>query len=518
MIGFVSACLLLLATVVGFAPRRQTIQGLSCVMKSVGDGRDGMDDSLMSFFEEVESSMNRESFVSVSLGKPRQSKTVRSAVEPGSPPVIRSVEGRVVSLKAGLRLQLNFRYSTNEQVKNIELGKASTASLNDLIILHGFRMARLTTTTKVFDLTVNHATGSSRLFETEKLTKLPSQEALMHDRQKLRPVDPSSPFLRALKVTTESGRPLTGMADKLRQIERFTEILAQLVDSSPVLSNRRRLTTENPFLSSVPPAPLKIVDMGSGLSYLTFSLHSYFRSRYSQAVQTLGVEARSELVEQCSTVAKSLGPEWDGLSFQRGHIDEYFFAPTTIPSTVVTGVRSRKRALAMAPMSTPPRPGPIKSLDGVDVLVSLHACDVATDHAIFSGIVNNASVIVTSPCCHKEVRQQMVSRADGGSGDETWQGLGVLLEYGLFRERTAEMVTDAIRVLCLEWADYDTKVIEFVDGHHTAKNVMIAATKRSVRIGDQDAKCKAGVKSRLLALLSASGVKQQSLVTLLGIK
>lgn len=511
MLGFGAACLLLLATVVGFAPRqrRQILLGKTCAMESLG----GMDDSLMSFFEEVESSMNRDSFVSVSLGKPRQMKTGQSArVEP---PVIRSVEGRVVSLKAGLRLQLNFRYSTNEQVKNIELGKASTASLNDLIILHGFRMARLTTTTKVFDLTVNHGpTGSSRLFETEKLTKLPSQEDLMHDRQKLRPVDPSSPFLRALKVTTESGRPLTGMADKLRQIERFTEILAQLVDSSPVLSNRRRLTTENPFLSSVPPAPLKIVDMGSGLSYLTFSLHSYFRSRYSQAVQTLGVEARSDLVEQCSTVARSLGPEWDGLSFQRGHIDEYFLAPATVPSPVDAGVRSRrKRVLALAPISTPPRPSPMMSLDGVDVLVSLHACDVATDHAIFSGIVNNASVIVTSPCCHKEVRQQM-----GSGGDETWQGLGVLLEYGLFRERTAEMVTDAIRVLCLEWADYDTKVIEFVDGHHTAKNVMIAATKRTPKIGKdaKDAKCKAGVK--LLALMTASGVKQQSLVTLLGIK
>jgi len=384
-------------------------------------------------------------------------------------------------------MQLNFQYTTNEQVKNFPVGQVSVSKVSELLEVHAFKKAKLTTASKVFDLSIS-GTASARLSETELETAVPSQSSLAHDRKKARPVDPCSPFLRALKVTTESGRPLTGMADKLRQIERFVEILAGLVDSSAALAARSRHTPDAP--------PLRIVDMGSGLAYLTFAVHAYFGGK-QVGVSTVGVEAREALVARCTAVARGLGSEFDDLSFVKGSIDDYF------PSS---SLPRKSKALSLAP---PPRASnPLNS--GVDVLIALHACDVATDHAIFSGIAHNAEVIVTSPCCQKEIRRQM-EQAGGAAG----LGFGALLEHGLFRERTAEMITDSIRALCLEWAGYDTTVLEFVDGQHTAKNVMIAATKR--RPGEGEGQRKAKAEMRVAELMAAVGVSKHSLVELLGL-
>jgi hypothetical protein len=153
-----------------------------------------------------------------------------------------------------------------------------------------------------------------------------------------------------------------------------------------------------------------------------------------------------------------------------------------------------------------------KSLGAVDVLVALHACDVATDHALFCGIRSNASVIVTSPCCHKQIRPQLDNAVATAALSDA--GLSTLLQHGLFRERTAEMVTDALRALCLQAAGYETKVLEFVSGEHTAKNVMVAAVRGPTKPSPAEVESS---RQQIAQLMGVYGLQNQELVSLLGL-
>jgi len=170
--------------------------------------------------------------------------------------------------------------------------------------------------------------------------------------------------------------------------------------------------------------PFRIIDMGCGKGYLTFAAASYF----GQRAEVLGVETRPELVALCQRVVDDV--RFNTLKFSAGTIAE-------------------------------------TALDRVDVLIALHACDTATDDAIAKGIAANAALIVVSPCCQKELRPQLIAPPI----------LADALKHGIFQERQAEFVTDALRALLLEWAGYRTKVFEFISTEHTAKNLMIAAVK-----------------------------------------
>lgn len=169
---------------------------------------------------------------------------------------------------------------------------------------------------------------------------------------------------------------------------------------------------------------LAISDMGAGKGYLTFATAAYFGPR----ARVTGIEARPELVELCNRAAAESG--MNRLSFQTGDI---------------------------AAAETGP----------IDVLIALHACDTATDDALAKGIAAGASLLVVSPCCQKELRPQL--RAPAVLADA--------LRHGIFQERQAEFVTDALRAQLLEWAGYRTKVFEFISTEHTAKNLLIAAIK-----------------------------------------
>ena len=174
---------------------------------------------------------------------------------------------------------------------------------------------------------------------------------------------------------------------------------------------------------------LTLVDMGCGKGYLTFAAYDLLRRAGWAELTVRGIEARSGLVELCHRSARECG--FSGLQFEAG----------TIEST---------------------------SLDRVDVLVALHACDTATDDAIAKGVQAGAALILVAPCCHKELRPQL----------RPPPVLAETLKHGILRERQAEFVTDALRAALLEWAGYDTKVFEFISTEHTAKNLMIAAVKR----------------------------------------
>ena len=170
--------------------------------------------------------------------------------------------------------------------------------------------------------------------------------------------------------------------------------------------------------------------MGAGKGYLTFALYDFLSNTLRKKAQVMGVEVRPDLVQLCNQIAQNAG--FEQLNFQQGYIGNF-----TLPKT--------------------------------DILIALHACDTATDDAIFKGIQAKADLIICAPCCHKQIRKQMNCTTH----------LQNMLQYGIHKERMAEMVTDTIRALLLEVNGYQTKVFEFISTEHTGKNVMIVGQKVS---------------------------------------
>ncbi|HEX8294406.1 MAG TPA: SAM-dependent methyltransferase, partial [Pyrinomonadaceae bacterium] len=265
-----------------------------------------------------------------------------------------------------------------------------------------------------------------------------------HERRKRRAIDVAgSVYLKELGVTNERGEARPAMGDKLRQINKFVEIVAGLYDTSP-LKGREGLT---------------VFDVGSGKGYLTFALYDYLNNVRGVRAAVTGVEARGELVGLCNEVARRAG--FGGLEFRTGLINDF-------------------------------------ELPRADVLIALHACDTATDEAIHKGVGAGAALIVTAPCCHKEVRPQMVAPAQ----------LRGVLRHGHLLEREAESVTDSLRALLLESVGYRVKVFEFVSSEHTRKNTMIAAVRR-------DGAADADALAEFRALKEFYGVREQRLERLL---
>jgi len=354
---------------------------------------------------------------------------------------LRNLYARMVELRAGPHLSLIYRYATRDVTKNRPLAEALPAI--EEMLARDFEEAHLFTTQGDWKFR-RHSDGKDLLKASRPaFTVAPSPE---HDREKRKALDQGdAPFLRSLGVTSATGDARPGMADKLRQIQRFVEILGHCVDGSPL----RDFKT------------CRVLDMGAGKGYLTFATAEFFRARGVQADVT-GVEARADLVETTNRAAAETG--YETLRFVRG----------TIAEAVVEG--------------------------GIDLLIALHACDTATDDALARGIGAGASLILVSPCCHKEVRAH-------------WRPAEILrdiLSHGILSEREAEIVTDGIRALLLEIHGYKTNVFEFISPEHTGKNLMISAQKRAA------APDPAPLRQRLRALLDFHGIREQRLARLLG--
>lgn len=238
--------------------------------------------------------------------------------------------------------------------------------------------------------------------------------SLEHDRAKARPIPAAGrAWLTELGVTGADGTVLKGSGDKFRQINRYVEILAPLLKAIPAERLRR------------------VVDMGAGKGYLTFAVADYLANKCMLPTKVVGVEFREDLVKFCNATAATT--EIGNLSFVQGSIEDF-------DST------------------------------GADVLIALHACDTATDDAIAKGIAAGSELIVVAPCCHKQIRREIETSNRGNE-------LDFLMKHGIFVERQAEMVTDAMRAMILEHFGYATKVFEFISDVHTPKNVLIVATR-----------------------------------------
>ncbi|RZI56243.1 MAG: SAM-dependent methyltransferase [Rubrivivax sp.] len=278
-----------------------------------------------------------------------------------------------------------------------------------------------------------------------------------HDRTKSRELSPDRPFWRDLGVTHElKGQPalVPAMARKWKQINKFIEIFGAAV--------RKAGLDAAGGAPEATPRPVRVADFGSGKGYLTFAMHDWLRAQgLTPAVQ--GVELKQDMVALGNAAAARHGLE--GLSFEHGDVRERGDQP-------------------------------------LDVMVALHACDIATDYAMHFGLRSGARVILCAPCCHKEIRPQMTTPA----------ALRPLLQHGIHLGQEAEMVTDSLRALLLELMGYDTQVIEFIALEHTSKNKMVLAVKRPQ---DPTPARRAELLAQLDEIKRFYGLRSQALETLL---
>lgn len=313
-----------------------------------------------------------------------------------------------IIIKKGARLSFTYRYQTKDIVKNYPYEEAT--ELITQLLGSDFHAAVLFSTENDWQLSSNK--GKYFLLKT----KPQQQEApsMAHDKKKKRLLESQEKkYLHELKITNEKGDVYKNAQDKYRQINRYIETL-----SKPLRKFDKQST-------------LRVVDMGAGKGYLTFALYDYLTNNRNIDATVTGIEYRQELVDLCNQIAQN--SNFDQLKFEQGTIEAH-------------------------------------EIEAMDVLIALHACDTATDEAIFKGITSNAELIVVAPCCHHQIRQEIEK-------NKVKNELDFLLKYGIFLERQAEMVTDGIRALILEYFGYSTKVFQFISDAHTPKNVLVVGTK-----------------------------------------
>lgn len=333
---------------------------------------------------------------------------------------LKQIHVRKVKVKRMDKLSFTYRYKTRDIIKNLHIEDGVT--LISHFISNDFRIATLFTTDN--EIILEHGKNHQISLRNQKLGKaLKPNES--HNKEKKRLIQPSGKhYLVELKVTDNEGNVFKNAQDKYRQINQYVEILSSLIKEFPLGSVKQ------------------VVDMGSGKGYLTFALYDYFSQILKEEVKVTGVEYRDDLVQLCNVVANKSG--FKQLDFVSGTIQDY-------------------------------------ELSHIDLLIALHACDTATDDAIFKGIIAGAKLIVVAPCCHKQIRREMEkSKVKNESS--------VLTKYGIFLERQSEMVTDAIRALILEYYGYKTKIFEFISDAHTPKNVMVVGMKSEFHKNDENRK------------------------------
>lgn len=347
---------------------------------------------------------------------------------------------RIVTLSNEVKLSFLYSYQTNDITKNFDVEEGT--SLLKTLLGHEFKNANLLTTEQELQLAFSKKGKASLLTKNKTVTVETVNSE--HNREKQRFLTLDRPFLIDLGVTDEQHQLIPAMSRKWKQINKFIEIFQRAINEAKLDISK----------------PLNVVDFGSGKGYLTFALHDYLRQNLDNQALVTGVELRDNLVQLCNTAIKKRAIE--GLQFFQGDVRTY--QPETL-----------------------------------DVMIALHACDVATDYAIHTGIRLGAAVIMCAPCCHKQVRPQLHSPVV----------LRPLLQHGVHLGQEAEMLTDGLRALLLEACGYETQVFEFIALEHTSKNKMIMAVKR------QHPTKNAELLAQIQALKAFYGIQEQCLESLL---
>ncbi len=232
------------------------------------------------------------------------------------------------------------------------------------------------------------------------------------------------PFLVHLGIMTPQGKVIAARYDKFRQINRFLEYIRDIM----------------PELSARVPAdrPLRVADFGCGKSYLTFAVHYYLTQIEKRKAEIIGLDLKQDVIDYCTSVAEQIG--CTGLRFATGDIAGY------------------------------------EHQDSPDLVITLHACDTATDYALHYAVTHRTTAILSVPCCQHQLNAQLDQNREQVSASAPWAA--PLLKYGLIKERFAALATDALRASYLEAAGYTVQVLEFIDAGHTPKNLLIRAVRR----------------------------------------
>ncbi|MEE1884906.1 class I SAM-dependent methyltransferase [Pedobacter flavus] len=395
-------------------------------------------DHLDVFKTEIQSSLENNSFVKLSLGNYK-----------GEIDALKNIYVKPIFIKRQPHLSFTYRYKTRDIVKNFSIidGERVIASaLED-----GFQIATLTTTAEEFQFEI-FKSGKSVLRKRLLNEVRPVENS--HNRKKQYKISNSAAnYLQELGLTDANGTVYSNAQDKFKQINRYVELLAPLINE---------LKIEHSF---------NVVDMGAGKGYLTFALYDYLVNSLKKQAFVKGIEFRQDLVDICNSIALHSG--FQNLSFEQGTIQDY--------------------------------QGP------TDILIALHACDTATDDAIAKGILGNAQLIIVAPCCHKQIRREI-------ENNKVVNDISFLTKHGIFLERQAEMVTDGLRAMYLEYAGYKTKVFEFISDAHTPKNVMIVGVKKN----EESERLKQERQTKILASIQDAkryfGITEHHLGGLLGAK
>jgi len=316
---------------------------------------------------------------------------------------VKNIYFRPVILREEHMVHMVIKYSDKEETKN--LSHSDFLAFLKLSLDNHFGYAHLLLKEKE-----GHLLISKRGFSTLKWKKtiIDAFQLPVHNKEKSYLVPTDAPYLRPLGITNAGGNVIKEHYKKYKQICRYVELFAPLTEG---LEKDKKTV---------------IADMGCGKGYLTFAMHEYMKEQGFTKLETKGIDIKTEVIDNNNRIAEDIG--YDGLHFINGTIDS---------------------TQELQP----------------DILIALHACDTATDDALYYGIRQKAKVIVVAPCCHKQVRKAI------GKNDLT----DSLFRYGIMKERFATDITDLIRANILRYLGYQVKVIEFVGQEHTPKNIMITA-------------------------------------------
>lgn len=322
------------------------------------------------------------------------------------------IKVRPVMIRDSLYFQVS-RY-TDKQVFHENMTAEDALEILSGWILHDFRQAQIRMQDEM--VTVLVSKKGKATVKSKKAACIETQN-LEHNRKKQYIIEEGTavPFMIDLGVMTESGKIIRTRYDKYRQINRFLEFIEDILPELPT------------------DRTVHIIDFGCGKSYLTFAMYYYLKVLKHYDIRITGLDLKQKVIEDCQALADRYG--YDGLQFLCGDIADY------------------------------------NGTDEVDMVVTLHACDTATDFALAKAVGWNAKVILSVPCCQHELNGQM--QREGAGYDK----LAPILDYGLLKERFAALLTDGLRAKYLEQSGYETQVLEFIDMEHTPKNILLRAVK-----------------------------------------
>lgn len=332
------------------------------------------------------------------------------------------VKVRPVLKKGKLRFQLEVFQNRQAFHENLDVAEATERLLTHM---ENFRQMQMETAAFSYTLLISKKGKVTVKKRKQSCEREKTQASLSHNRKKHYILEEGRavPFLVDLGVMTQEGAVVHSKFDKFRQINRFLEFIEDIL---PELPDDREIT---------------ILDFGCGKSYLTFAMHYYLHELKNYDVRIIGLDLKKDVIAHCNELVKRYGCE--KLHFSVGNIADY-------------------------------------TRDGkVDMVVTLHACDTATDYALAKAVGWNAKVILSVPCCQHELNAQLGAKESGKKRQA--DVLEPILKYGLLRERMASLLTDGLRAQYLESEGYDVQVLEFIDMEHTPKNILLRGVQKKLK-------------------------------------